>query len=277
MVGVLTSPAEGARGVADTAVVLVVGGPQYRVGSHRQFALLARALAAGGYSTLRFDVRGMGDSSGEPRSFESLDDDIAAAIDTVQARLPEVRHVVLWGLCDGASAALLYLHRRADPRVRGLCLLNPWVRTSTSLAKTQVRHYYGQRLLQASFWRKLFAGGVAAGAARDLWSTLLQARRAPASEAASYAQRMAAAWRGFEGEILLVLSGEDYTAREFEQHARSDSHWHGQLDRPGVTRVEIHDANHTFANAEQRGCVESATLAWLQRIAPRRLNQEAST
>ena len=29
----------------DTGVVVIVGGPQYRVGSHRQFVLLARSLA----------------------------------------------------------------------------------------------------------------------------------------------------------------------------------------------------------------------------------------
>ena len=40
-------------------VVIVVGGPQYRVGSHRQFVLLARQLAAAGIATLRFDCRGM--------------------------------------------------------------------------------------------------------------------------------------------------------------------------------------------------------------------------
>jgi alpha-beta hydrolase superfamily lysophospholipase len=49
----------------DIGVVVVVGGPQYRVGSHRQFVLLARDLAAAGIPTLRFDTRGMGDSGGD--------------------------------------------------------------------------------------------------------------------------------------------------------------------------------------------------------------------
>ena len=41
---ILAAP-EAAR---NTGVLLVVGGPQYRVGSHRQFVLLSRALAAAG-------------------------------------------------------------------------------------------------------------------------------------------------------------------------------------------------------------------------------------
>ena len=39
-------------------MVIVVGGPQYRAGSHRQFTLLARHIAAAGYPVLRFDARG---------------------------------------------------------------------------------------------------------------------------------------------------------------------------------------------------------------------------
>jgi uncharacterized protein len=41
-------------------IVIVVGGPQYRVGSHRQFVLMSRAFAAEGYPVLRFDYRGNG-------------------------------------------------------------------------------------------------------------------------------------------------------------------------------------------------------------------------
>ena len=49
---------------SDCGVLVVVGGPQYRAGSHRQFLLLSRRLATEGYPTLRFDYRGMGDSGG---------------------------------------------------------------------------------------------------------------------------------------------------------------------------------------------------------------------
>jgi len=62
-------------------VLIIVGGPQYRVGSHRQFVLLARHLAAQGIPVMRFDVRGMGDSKGKPRNFGQLDDDLRAATD----------------------------------------------------------------------------------------------------------------------------------------------------------------------------------------------------
>ncbi len=123
--GVLDLPARAHK----RGVLVVVGGPQYRAGSHRQFTLLARTLADQGIAAMRFDYRGMGDSEGEPRSFESIDADLRAAIDTFFREAPGLEEVVLWGLCDAASAALLYA--ATDARVAGLVLLNPWVRTES--------------------------------------------------------------------------------------------------------------------------------------------------
>ena len=45
---------------AARGVVILVGGPQYRVGSHRQFILLARFLAAQNFAVSRFDYLGSG-------------------------------------------------------------------------------------------------------------------------------------------------------------------------------------------------------------------------
>ena len=126
LIGILAEPSDGA--VADVGVLIIVGGPQYRVGSHRQFTLLARHLAANGFAALRFDYRSMGDSPGETRDFLAVDADIAAAIDALLAARPALKRVALWGLCDAASAALLYLDSTRDPRVAGVALLNPWAR-----------------------------------------------------------------------------------------------------------------------------------------------------
>lgn len=46
LVGILAEPVTGEP--AEVGVVIVVGGPQYRAGSHRQFTLLARHFAAHG-------------------------------------------------------------------------------------------------------------------------------------------------------------------------------------------------------------------------------------
>ncbi len=269
LIGILALPAHATR----TGVVIVVGGPQYRAGSHRQFVLLARALAAAGCAVLRFDVRGMGDSSGAQRSFEAIGDDIAAAVDHLQERVPTVQNVVLWGLCDAAAAALLYCHDRADARVAGLCLLNPWVRSEASLARTQVRHYYTQRLRQKEFWLKLLTGKVALAALGGFVHKLGQARRATGGAGEGgvmlpFQQRMAQAWQGFKGKMLLILSGDDYTAKEFLDYTGADPAWQNWQRHPGLTRHDIADVDHTFSNAAARSRVEDITANWIAHTWP---------
>lgn len=70
-----------------------------------------------------------------------------------QAGLSEV---VLWGLCDGATASAFYAP--TDQRVRGLVLRNPRVRTDQTEAQAYIKHYYWQRLSSGTFWRKLMRG-----------------------------------------------------------------------------------------------------------------------
>lgn len=265
LIGVLSVPER----AFDTAVVVIVGGPQYRTGSHRQFVLLARTLAAAGYAVLRFDYRGMGDSGGEQRNFEHVNADVAAAIDLVIARVTGVTRVVLWGLCDGASAALLYCHETRDTRVTGLCLLNPWVRSEVGLARTQVKHYYTQRLLQRDFWAKLLSGKLAAGALGGLIDNLRLAtsRSGEVSDVnLCFQQRMAVAWNDPTRHLLLLLSGDDFTAREFLDHASSNAAWRASLTRRDLARRDLPRADHTFSNPEDTRHVEQLTLAWLEEL-----------
>lgn len=263
LVGMLAAPAAPA---GSTAVLVVVGGPQVRVGSHRLFVHLARELAAHGYPVLRCDVRGMGDSSGTPAGFEHQDEDIAAAIAALQAARPEVRRVVLWGLCDGASASLLYAQRTKDARVGGFALLNPWVRSPQTLARATVRHYYRQRMRQPGFWRKFILGGVGREALRDWWKNLKAARQR--LSAAPFASRMAEGWRANPGPILLVLSGSDVTGQEFAEHAASAPAWQGLLAEARVTRADIADADHTFSTSAHARQLVNATLGWLRQRFP---------
>lgn len=264
LVGILHAGPEQAR----RGVLIIVGGPQYRVGSHRQFLLLARRLAADGIPVFRFDYRGMGDAGGAARTFEEVSADLRTAIDVFMAEQLAMERVVLWGLCDAASAALMYA--ADDARVDGLVLLNPWVRTVEGQARTYLRHYYLRRLLSGEFWAGLLRGRRSPLASlRGLWTMV--ARTSTKSEAAPAGQdtrslplRMAAGWQRFEGPILLILSGDDLTAREFVDTANQSPAWNGLLRQPRVCIRELAEANHTFARRDWRERVAAWTQAWLR-------------
>ena len=272
LLGILHPGVEDAR----RGVLIAVGGPQYRVGSHRQFLLLARHLAAQGIPVFRFDFRGMGDSSGAQRDYEEVHDDLQAAMETFSAEMSGMHEVVIWGLCGAASAALFYAWR--DARVAGLVLANPWVRTDEGLARAYLKTYYLQRLISRDFWAGAFKGrfnpwvslrslgrmvGAATGSrsghsAGDPGASSTNLGDAPLPD------RMAEGWQRFQGPILVILSGEDLTAAEFRDVATNAPAWSGLLQEPRVTLQELPAANHTFSRREWRDQVANWTHDWVR-------------
>jgi exosortase A-associated hydrolase 1 len=268
LLGIVHEPVASDRN--SLGVLVVVGGPQYRVGSHRQFVVLARALAAAGHPVLRFDHRGIGDSDGAPRSFEELDDDIRAAVDALFAASRGLERCVIFGLCDAASAAMMYCPQ--DPRLAGLILANPWVHSETGVARAYVKHYYLERLFQASFWRKVAAGEFdAVGSVRDLlrklWLTVTGS--APAAGRGSFQERMLDGLRQFPGRVLLLISGRDLTAAEFTDLCGADDRWRAVLARPGVQRRDHPESDHTFSDARGLAASVEYCTAWLGTVASR--------
>lgn len=259
LVGILSVP----EAPSETAVLIIVGGPQYRVGSHRQFVLLARKLATAGYPCLRFDYRGMGDSAGEVREFDEISGDIGTAVNHLFRIQPGLKRVVLWGLCDAASASLIYCSKTSDSRVAGMVLLNPWVRSEASLAQARVKHYYSRRLLSADFWRKFSSGRLSLiDSLSDLWGNLRLAggRRQTQS---CFKESMLDGLRSFSGPLLILLSGDDLTAKEFSALSDADHAWEEAVGRGNVSWHEIAGADHTFSKLNWRDEVESHTLTWL--------------
>ena len=255
-------------------VLIVVGGPQYRVGSHRQFTLLARDLAAAGVPVMRFDYRGMGDSEGEVTMFENADDDLRAAADRFFLEIPALQDLVIWGLCDGASAALFYAP--TDPRVSGVVLLNPWVRTDSGKALAQIKHYYPARLRERELWQKVFNGSLDYVASLRAFFRIVGQLVGNSREASNAAKlphhrngitlpdRMRESLHRFSGKVLLIMSGRDLTAAEFFDTVAASREWQKVLAAPNVTRHELAAADHTFSRREWRDQVSAWSRAWIQ-------------
>jgi hypothetical protein len=77
----------------------------------------------------------------------------------------------------------------------------------------------------------------------------------------SYQSRMKQGVINFDGEICLILSGADLTAKEFQEQALGADTW----SRFKADNVKVHNivaADHTFSNSEFKSQVEefSATF-----------------
>ncbi|WP_166454585.1 hydrolase 1, exosortase A system-associated [Duganella rivi] len=258
LIGILHVPDE----PLSRGVLIVTGGPQYRVGSHRQFVLLARHLAEHHVPVMRFDYRGMGDSEGDMRDFENIQDDLEAAIGEFFTTMPAMKELVLWGLCDGATAAAF--HAWSDPRITGLVLANPWVRTAQGEARTTLRHYYLHRLRDRDFWRKLRQGRFGLRPAFDSFRRVLTAARQPTAQVETLPERLYLALRRFRGQVLIILSGADLGAREFMALPGQHPHWRKLLAMPRVQQTIIPNANHTFARQAWRDEVADICAKWIR-------------
>ena len=250
-------------------MLIVVGGAQYRAGAHRQFVLLARKLASVGVSVMRFDQRGTGDASGEKRAFDQINNDIKCAIDVFMQQCPHLSGVVIWGLCDAASAALFYGNK--DNRVQGLILLNPWVQTNLGEAKTYLKYYYLQHLASLSFWRNFFTLKV--DYLKSAFSLMRSIKELTVSSALGFLlnkdkktilpDQLFDCLSRFPYPVLFILSGHDLTADQFRELVKSDPKWKNILTEQRISKYNFPAADHTFSSAIWRDQVADWTLDWL--------------
>lgn len=251
-----------------TGLVLVSGGDQYRVGSHRLFVELARVLADEGVAVMRFDHRGVGDTYAPYQGFENLHEDINAAVKEMRQRCPTIERLVLGGLCDGASATLISADRIDG--VDELALINPWVHTSDLEARTRLLNYYGARLRSRDFWKKLIRGQVQIS---ESWGSLMGYTKmffqsvfsvgGKVSGGLDYVKRMHTGAKKFNGKVFVLLSGQDLVAQQFQQLATIDKGWKDVLEQANVRIVKLPAADHTFSTIDERRKFEQAMLSWL--------------
>jgi exosortase A-associated hydrolase 1/exosortase A-associated hydrolase 2 len=276
---------------AKTGVLIIVGGPQYRVGSHRQFVHLSRALAVQGIPVMRFDYRGMGDASGELLGFEHIQADIRCAIDAFSHKQPALKQVVIWGLCDAATAAGFYAAH--DERVAGLVLLNPWIRSEEGEAKAFLKHYYLQRLMSKQFWHKVVTGKFNVG--HSIASLVFKVKQIagkaepqpvnpPASQyshatdtivntagdntlpSINLAEKLHTSLKAYRGPVLLIISGNDLTAAEFDDTVNASKPFRKLLSQKRFSRVDLKSADHTFSRREWRDNVHANTVEWIKSL-----------
>lgn len=196
-------------GAATTGLLLVTGGNELRSGAWAGQAQFAARLAAEGFSTFRFDRRGVGDSDGPNGGFTTSAPDIAAALDAFRTECPHLTRVVGFGNCDAASALMLAKGAGLD----SLVLSNPWTIEQEDAAPPPeaVRDHYKRRLADPRQILRLLKGEVSIG---NLIASLRDAMK-PAPPPTGLVEDMAAGIATFAGTIRFLTADRDRTAQAF--------------------------------------------------------------
>jgi exosortase A-associated hydrolase 1 len=248
--GASLDAADGAVGV-----LLVTGGTQTRIGSHRLFERLARSLAAAGLPCIRFDRRGVGDSGGTDPGWRGSGPEIEAAARALRESCPSVQRVIGLGLCDGASALCL---AAAAAGIDGLVLVNPWlVETEPgALAPAALRHHYRERLKSAEGWKRFLFGAV------SYRKVLTGVRSLGSAPSKALAGEVAAALGGAAIPFETVLARGDATAiAAADALARLPL---SQLVRRAPATIDTD--SHTFARPGDEAKLLEAVLAAVRRL-----------
>ena len=225
----------------ETGLLIVSGGNEIRAGAWAGQAQLAARVAAAGHPVLRYDRRGVGDSSGTNGGFRETREDIAAALAAFRAAAPDLRRVVAFGNCDAASALMLFA---GDLELDALVLANPWTLDRDDddgddgavQAPAALRSRYAAKLADPAEWKRLLTGAIDL---RKLARGLRQAA-APASRSA-LADEMREGLARFEGAATILLAARDRTAQLFA------AAWGNDL---GIARLD--SGSHSFADEAAR-------------------------
>ncbi|MEZ5710774.1 MAG: hydrolase 1, exosortase A system-associated [Blastomonas sp.] len=237
--------AKGERGL-----LIVSGGNEIRAGAFGGMARLARDLAASGITVMRYDRRGIGDSSGENSGFEGSADDISAALTAFRKQCPGLREIAAFGNCDAASALALFAGKAG---FAALALANPWtIETpdnaeegeTAAMPASAIRSRYLAKLRDPRELWRLVTGGVNL---RKLVKGLRQA--AAKQEVSGLGERLMKALSGQTVPVAILIASRDRTALAFLSIWDSAS---GEAARTNgyIMLQQIHSASHSFAGED---------------------------
>ncbi|MEG3166060.1 hydrolase 1, exosortase A system-associated [Sphingomonas sp. PB2P19] len=233
------------EGQGTTGLLIVSGGNEIRCGAHRGMAMLARRLADRGVPVLRYDRRGIGDSSGPNGGFLTARPDLVAAAAAFRAEAPHVERVIGFGNCDAASTLALF---GRDAGLDSIILANPWVIEDTDALPpaAAIRARYADRLRDPREWRRLLGGGVNI---RGVLRGLRKLADEPREHA--LAARVLSAIDQWGPAATVILATGDATALAYASAARN----------AGLTcsTTEITTASHSFSGPAAAPLEEAIT------------------
>jgi pimeloyl-ACP methyl ester carboxylesterase len=260
--GIVTDPPPGREVPGAPAIVIVHAGRIHRVGPNRIYVSLARSIAALGFTVLRFDLSGIGESDvrrdSVPFHLAELED-VVEAMDFLGATRGASRFTLM-GICSGGSLSAMCALR--DPRVSSAVVINaqgyPLTRTQRLRADARKlrRYWWKVAVRHPSSLQRLRRG-------RFPGPELLAAEVAPEDAAGQTPVDLLVGLRERGVQILIVYSesdpGLDYLQVMAGRELRAS------LAQGAAALEVVPGADHTFTLlASQRRLVD-VVGRWLAR------------
>lgn len=247
---------------AKAGLLIVTGGNELRCGPFGSHAELADKIATAGFPVLRYDRRGVGDSSGRNASFADSGNDIAAALKAFRSQVRGLKTVVAYGNCDAASALMLAGGSGFD----ALVLANPWTfepepepepeapaaEAEPEMPPAAIRAHYLRRLLDPAAWKRLLSGKVEVGKLAGSLAAAVKSDPPPST----LAQQIAEGLERFEGSAAILIAENDRTAQAFL------AHW----DKTDARLRKCPGAGHSFIEPQARIWLQGQILAALRGV-----------
>ena len=291
--GILATPENDApKGV----IIFSHGWSGFRAGPADLLTNLARTFAANGYSSIRFDYRGRGESQGDGlnASLVTMADDLVAAVAAAKAETGFDKPI-LCGLCSGGNVVVGTLKR--IPQAKALLLMSVYPFSDGDAFGRDIHrtfHYlsvYWQKLWRGDTWSRFFKGDVSLksvcnvifghllkrGANKkkeegssektteDGKNKLPKAAKAAAVESRSQGKEppkkhLANLRPDLSGVMLYGLADPDATAA---------IKYFGDYINENKLPIQMHTiegANHNFSSAEWRRTIEGHMLSFLSTL-----------
>lgn len=260
---ILAATLDGAAGT--TGLLIVSGGNEIRSGAHGGMAELAMKISAKGHPVLRFDRRGIGDSTGINAGFLGSRDDIAAATEFFRKNCPQVGKIVAFGNCDAATALALY-----QPQLGfdALCVANPWTieqinegqDAPTQPTAAAIRTRYWERLKNPRTYADLVSGKIN-------FAKLLKGLKKAAvkEENSQLALDLRDALKNLEIPCDILIAERDTTALAFMAGWNSADYAEVRK-KSGLALHTINTASHGFADSKSKIWLENQLIRSLSRF-----------
>ena len=258
---------------AERLVMMVIGGAQTRIASHRMYVQLARYLCDNGVAVFRFDYEGLGDSEGDFVGFEYAGPSICSAIDFAFNEFPGLKRFIVWSLCDGAAASMINLPPEQH-RITAMILANPFLESDTGTAHTIIKHYYVKRLWDREFWQKVLSFRLNIGESIRSFFGLVRTSVSKDSKGGwldtgmSMPQCVLQGLHSFHKPIHFLISSDDMQGLEFYDLIQKDNESRARIKNGLFSIRFIKGGDHTFTDPQVKHHAFRESLNAINNVAP---------